>query len=74
MLEQLFLELHKNNVTVFADTENIKFPEYSLLHIPLGSSHSVTVDANEIMYYVWMDFFRDKKGEAWLDTHNPISE
>lgn len=74
MLEQLFLGLNKNNVTVFADDARIKFPEYSLLHIPLGSNHSVTVDKNETMYYVWMDFFRDKKGEVWLETHNTLSE
>ena len=40
-----------------------------MLHIPLGSSHSVTVEEDEIMYYVWMDFFLDKKGEEWLKTH-----
>lgn len=70
MLEQLFLGLTDNKVVVFADEAQIKFPEYSILHIPLGSSHSVVVNKDEIMYYVWMDFFRDKKGEEWLKTHN----
>lgn len=74
MLEQLFLGLSKNEVTVYADSASIKFPEYSLLHIPLGSTHSVTVEDGAEMYYVWMDFFRDKAAEAWLETHNAIKK
>ncbi|UXP31133.1 hypothetical protein N6H18_12315 [Reichenbachiella agarivorans] len=74
MLEQLFLGLTDNDVIVYADDAQVDFPQYSLLHIPLGSSHSVTVDENKIMYYVWMDFFMDKKGEEWLNTHKAIKE
>lgn len=69
MLEQLFLGLSKNNCVVYADEAKINFPQYSVLHIPLGSSHSVSVEKDEILYYVWMDFFLDKKGEEWLKTH-----
>lgn len=69
MLEQLFLGLSKNNCVVYADDAKIGFSEYSVLHIPIGSSHSVSVEKDEIMYYVWMDFFLDKKGEEWLKTH-----
>ncbi|WP_372937671.1 hypothetical protein, partial [Seonamhaeicola sp.] len=70
MLEQLFLGLADNHTIVYADDAQVDFPEHSLLHIPLGSSHSVSVDANKEMYYVWMDFFIDKDGEEWLKTHN----
>lgn len=70
MLEQLFLGLKDNQTITYADDAQIDFPEFSVLHIPLGSSHSVSVDENKIMYYVWMDFFRDAKGEEWLKTHN----
>lgn len=70
MLEQLFLGLTHNQTIVYADEAQVDFPEYSLLHIPRGSSHSVSVNANNEMYYVWMDFFVDKDGEAWLKTHN----
>ncbi len=69
MLEQLFLGLSKNNCTVYADDDKTNFPEYAILHIPLGSLHSVSVEKNETMYYVWMDFFLNKKGEEWLKTH-----
>lgn len=70
MLEQLFLGLKDNQTITYADDAQIDFPEFSVLHIPLGSSHSVSVDENKVMYYVWMDFFRDAKGEEWLKTHN----
>lgn len=70
MLEQLFLGLSGNECIVYADDAHADFSQFSLLHIPLGSSHSVTVEADKIMYYVWMDFFLDKKGEQWLETHN----
>ena len=69
MLEQLFLGLSKNNCVVYADKAEVAFPEYSVLHIPLGSMHSVSVEEGEQLYYVWMDFFLDKKGEEWLKTH-----
>lgn len=74
MLEQLFLGLTDNQVIVYADDAKVDFPPYSILHIPLGSSHSVEALDNEVMYYVWMDFFRDKAGEEWLKTHNAIEE
>ncbi|WP_147678180.1 hypothetical protein [Algibacter pacificus] len=74
MLEQLFLGLTDNHSVVYADEAQVDFPEYSLLHIPRGSSHSVSVNANNEMYYVWMDFFVDKDGEEWLKTHNTNDE
>ena len=74
MLEQLFLGLSENNCTVYADDAQVDFPEYSMLHIPLGSSHSISVEKAEVMYYVWMDFFLDKKGEEWLKTHQIDAE
>jgi len=69
MLEQLFLGLSKNNCVVYANDDHVAFTQYSILHIPLGSSHWVSVEEDETLYYVWMDFFLDKKGEEWLQTH-----
>jgi len=42
MLEQLFLGLSDNNCVVYADDSKVGFPQYSVVHIPLGSSHSVS--------------------------------
>ena len=70
MLEQLFLGLSDNDCVEYADDAKVDFSQFSELHIPLGSSHSISVEKDEILYDIWMDFFRDKKGEEWLKTHN----
>lgn len=72
MLDQLFLGLTDNNVIVHANGKEVRFQEFVLLHIPLGSRHWVEAYDNMRMYYIWMDFFLDKKGEEWLDTHKPV--
>jgi quercetin dioxygenase-like cupin family protein len=74
MLDQLFLGLAGNDVIVHADKNSVKFKEFSILHIPIGSSHWVTVDEGKSMYYQWMDFFITKEGEEWLKTHKDIDE
>lgn len=74
MLDQLFLGLTDNDIVVHADGASSEFTEYSLLHIPIGSSHGVTVGENKTMYYLWMDFFLTKEGQEWLKTHKPISK
>ena len=74
MLDQLFFGLAGNDVMVYADDKQTVFKEYSLLHIPRGSNHWVTVDEGKRMYYQWMDFFLTKKGEEWLKTHKHIEK
>ncbi len=74
MLDQLFLGLAGNDVIVHADDKSVHFPEFSILHIPIGSNHWVTVDEGKKMYYQWMDFFLTKKGEEWLKTHKPVDD
>ena len=49
MLDQLFLGLSDNDVIVHADNASVRFKQYSLLHIPIGSSHWVSVDENKKM-------------------------
>jgi hypothetical protein len=73
MLDQLFLGLTNNDVVAHADDKSADFKDYSLLHIPIGSSHWVTVGENKKMYYMWMDFFLTKEGQEWLKTHKPVS-
>ncbi|MFO7668381.1 MAG: hypothetical protein R6W31_01865 [Bacteroidales bacterium] len=74
MLDQLFLGLTGNDITVHADELSARFGEYALLHIPIGSSHWATVEDNKKMYYMWMDFFLTREGQEWLKTHKPISK
>lgn len=73
MLDQLFLGLSNNDVVVHADGASAIFKQYSLLHIPIGSSHWVSVGENKKMNYMWMDFFLTKEGQEWLKTHKPMS-
>lgn len=72
MLDQLFLGLTNNDIVVHADGASAQLKEYSLMHIPLGSSHGVTVGENKKMYYMWMDFFLTREGQEWLKTHKPV--
>jgi quercetin dioxygenase-like cupin family protein len=74
MLDQLFLGLTGNDITVHADDRSTGLKAYSLLHIPIGSSHWATVDKGKKMYYLWMDFFLTKEGQEWLKTHKPVSK
>ena len=72
MLDQLFLGLAENDVIVHADDEEVRFSDFSLLHIPLGSRHWVEAEDGRRMYYMWMDFFLTKEGQEWLKTHKPV--
>jgi hypothetical protein len=72
MLEQFFLGLKDNRITVLADDAQAELPEFALLHIPLGSNHGVEVAAGHKLHYVWMDFFMSKDGQEWLKTHEHI--
>jgi len=70
----LFLGLGGNKIEVIADEASTKLNEFEILHIPIGSNHSATVKENEMMYYIWMDFFLTKKGEDWLKTHKKMGK
>jgi hypothetical protein len=74
MLEQYFIGLQGNDATVSADAVNSQFPEFSILHIPLGSMHGTEVAAGKRLYYVWLDFFTTKEGQEWLKMHKPTHE
>ena len=60
-------------MVVHADAAYKALKEFSLQHIPIGSSHWVTVGENKKMYYLWMNFFLTKEGQEWLKTHKPMS-
>lgn len=74
MLEQFFLGLRGNDITVLADEEKARLPEFAILHIPLGSNHGAEVAEGRKLHYIWMDFFMTKEGQEWLKTHQPIED
>ena len=71
MLEQFFLGLDGNDIVVHADGGQTALGANELLHIPLGSRHGADVAEGKKLHYVWMDFFRDREGLRWLETHKP---
>jgi len=71
MLEQFFLGLDGNDIVVHADGGQTSLGANELLHIPLGSRHGAEVAEGKKLHYVWMDFFRDREGLRWLETHKP---
>ncbi len=73
MLEQYFLGLDGNDITVVTDGVRTRLGAFELLHIPLGSSHGVEVDEGCRLHYMWMDFFLDRHGQDWLKEHRPIT-
>jgi hypothetical protein len=66
MLEQLFFGLPHNDCVVKADEAVTTFKENTLLHIPLGSTHGVTVEEGRILYYIWMDLFRSQDDMSYI--------
>jgi len=66
MLEQLFFGLQDNDCIVKADESEMEFKESVLLHIPLGSNHSVDVQKPKKLHYIWIDLFRERKGMDWI--------
>jgi quercetin dioxygenase-like cupin family protein len=74
MLEQLFVGLRGNDITVTADDEQINLKEFTILHIPLGSNHGAKVEAGRKLHYIWVDFFMAKEGQEWLKMHKPVEE
>lgn len=73
MLEQLFLGLKENEITVVADDAKATLTPLSLLHIPLGSNHGAQVAEGKRMHYVWLDFFSTREGQEWLKNHKPVA-
>jgi len=72
MLEQLFLGLPGCRCTCKADGQTAMLVENMLLHIPLGSTHSVSVDTGDVLYYVWLDFFLTAAGEKYMDEQHTM--
>jgi hypothetical protein len=73
MLEQLFLGLRGNDIIVHANEANATLGEFHLMVIPHASMHGASVVEGKNLHYVWMDFFNDTAGQAWLDNHKDIA-
>lgn len=74
MLDQLFFGLPGCQCNCHADGNTTSLTENLLLHIPLGSTHSVSVDKGEKLAYIWMDFFLTLEGEKYMGQQHQMGE
>lgn len=66
MLDQLFFGLDNCHCTCSADGDKTILSENMMLHIPLGSKHSVSVEPGKTLSYIWFDFFLSLEGELYM--------
>ena len=73
LLDQFFFSFPENRMTLLIDDIAYPMGGDTLLHIPLGSNHGVSVTGDEVAHYIWIDFIPDpEKGNAYLDAvHKP---
>ncbi len=74
MLDQLFLGLQNCRCTCYADGEQTVLIENMMLHIPLGSKHSVSVLEGDTLYYIWFDFFLTLEGQKYMEEQHHMKD
>lgn len=74
MLEQLFLGLKDCNCICIADGEEFLLTENTLVHIPLGSHHSVKVREGDKLAYIWLDFFLSLEGQKYMSEQHKMDD
>ena len=75
MLDQLFLGLKNCNCTCYANKEQVFLMENLILHVPLGSMHSISVTDGDKLFYIWLDFFLTIEGQKYMaDQHQMDNE
>ena len=74
MLDQLFLGLKGCRCTVHADEKKALLTENVLLHIPLGSKHSVSVKKGDKLNYLWLDFFLSLEGQEYMRKQHTMDD
>lgn len=67
LLDQFFFSFHENNMTLLIDDFIYPMGPDTLLHIPLGSNHGVSVKGKECAHYLWIDAILCKEGDSYLD-------
>jgi len=72
MLDQLFLGLPGCLATCHADGESAMLTHNCLMHVPLGSNHSVSVAEGDKLHYIWMDFFSTLEGQEYMRKQHKV--
>jgi glyoxylate utilization-related uncharacterized protein len=74
MLDQVFMGLSRCSCRVDADDSVASLQAGMFLHVPLGSTHSVSVSRGAQMRYVWMDFFQTTEGQSYMGMQHTLIE
>jgi len=74
MLDQLFLGLKNCRCTCYANDEQALLTSNLLLHIPLGSKHSVSVTDGKKLFYIWFDFFLTLEGQKYMEEQHQMDD
>lgn len=74
MLDQFFLGLKDCKCSCSANGAQVLLTENTLLHIPLGSTHAVSVTDGDILSYIWMDFFLTIEGQTYMSEQHQIDD
>lgn len=73
LLDQYFFGFPENDIDLLIDDIIYPMGGNSLLHIPLGSNHGVSVKGKQIAHYIWIDYIQEPdKANQYLDeVHKP---
>ena len=73
LLDQFFFSFPENDMDLLIDDIVYPMKGNSLVHIPLGSDHGVSVKGKQTAHYIWIDFIQDpEKANHYLDeVHKP---
>ena len=73
LLDQFFFSFPENDMDLLIDDIVYPMKGNSLVHIPLGSDHGVSVKGKQTAHYIWIDFIQDpEKANQYLDeVHKP---
>jgi mannose-6-phosphate isomerase-like protein (cupin superfamily) len=74
MLDQHFIGMKGCKCIISADNETLTLTENMIVHIPLGSRHSVSVNEGDMLSYIWCDFFFTLKGENFIEEQHKMED
>lgn len=74
MLDQLFFGLTACRGVCYANGDRAELIENMLLHVPLGSKHSLSAAEGDSLNYLWLDFFFTAEGQKYMDEQHTIVE
>lgn len=66
--DQLFFSFEENDMEVMIDDDSVHMGGNMILHIPIGSSHGVSVSDGGCAHYLWIDFVIDERGAEYISS------